>query len=688
MTSGTADARRSVDGTGWGRVWVCVLAAVLALGTQGANAQAAEGSAAPVQTANERSRQERQRISEQVWRNEGMLAARQLPGIAGLSDDPGVIEQGRRIYVDGMRDDGRPLVGIRLDGQIKVSGAAAACSLCHRASGLGAVEGSSQISPISGRYLFDQDRRAIVNMNLRARKSFNQRHDPYTLSSLAIALRQGGHQSGRALDPLMPRYQLGDSEVLALASYLRHLSNSWSPGVSDTQVELATVIAPDVDPERKRIFLATLNAIVAQKNGNLTHGQRTMSSGAEMVLQTDRKWAMQVWELQGAPSTWQAQLELLYAKRPVFALASGLGAGNWSPVHGFCEKRGIPCWFPSVGAVPRSSTTDFYSIYLSRGALLEADVLAQRLPAVAKREGRKQRLLQVYGDTDVADTAVRELRTRLSDRPIEFAEHRLGGDDAKLQRLLADLGEDDIAAFWLTPRQLESLARLPVPRAKLFFSGALGGGDKITLNAEWRAASLVVYPYQLPELRQRGMTVFKEFLRVRSLPLEDEVLQSEVYFALDYLNDTLVDMLDNLHRDYLLERGENMLSLREAARAEDEARNLSLPRTDQVNPSKQPLRAMGMRPMIPRDAPRAKPGIADAQVPGMGPLVIAARTDADTPATNTAVSRLSGAPESTNVYPHMSLGQLQRHASKGAYIVRLGDVAGGPVRAETDWIVP
>ena len=184
------------------------------------------------------------------------------------------------------------------------------------------------------------------------RKSFNQRHDPYAIDSFANALRLGRHESGRDLDALMPHYVLGDTEVLALASYLRRLSNSWSPGVSDQQVRLATVITPDVDPERKRIFLAMVNGIVAQKNGNMVHGQRTMSSGAEMVLQTDRAWAMQVWELQGAPDSWRAQLDRFQAAQPVFAIASGLGAGNWAPVHGFCEQQKLPCWFPSVGAVP------------------------------------------------------------------------------------------------------------------------------------------------------------------------------------------------------------------------------------------------------------------------------------------------------------------------------------------------
>jgi hypothetical protein len=661
-------------------------------------------------SANALSRQERNRISSRVWRTDAILEASTIaPAERAWSDDPQLIERGRRLFLEGQRADGSPLVGRRLDGQIRLSGATAACSLCHRRSGLGAVEGPNQIAPISGRYLFDQDRRALVNMSLRARKAFNPRHDPYSIDTLAQALRLGRHESGRDMDPLMPRYELDDTDVLALASYLRRISNAWSPGVSDMRVKLATVIAPDIDPERKRIFLATLNGIVAQKNGNMVRGQRTMSSGAEMALQTDRSWDMQVWELHGAPSTWQAQLDSYYDAQPVFAVASGLGGAEWNPVHRFCEARGVPCWFPSVGAVPEARNGDFYSVYFSRGAGLEADVLARQLELAAKPGRPTGRVLQVYADDGVADTAVAGLRKRLNARKAPVTELRLG-DRAGLASALRALGPGDSVVFWLTPTGLEALNGLPVTKAKPYFSASLGGGDSLPLDAAWRSAARVVYPYQLPELRQRGMTVFREWMRIRKLPVEDEVLQSEVYFALDYLNDTLVDMLDNVHRDYLLERGENMLSLREAARAEDQARDLSLPKSNLIDRNVQPLRPMGQRMIIPRAsahstlaqnanaAPMAAthgqgPLIAMADAPGVagqaqaGSATASKEPEAMAPAGN-ETSALSGAPSSTNAYPRLSLGQFQRYASKGAYIVRLGPVGGSPMQVESDWLVP
>jgi hypothetical protein len=711
-TSGTASTGRGGRAPGvvalgvMLRLWVAAGFAMGTASTVNAQASAEPALVASVEplSANAKARLERDRISERAWRTEGMLS--QLPGdtARGWSDDPKLIEQGRRIYTEGLRPDGQPLVGARLDGQVKISGATAACVLCHRRSGLGAVEGQYLISPISGRYLFDQDRRAIANMHLRTRKSFNHRHEPYTLDTLAQALRTGQHVSGRELASLMPRYTVSDTEVLALGSYLRHLSNGWSPGVADRSIELATVVAPDVDPDRKRIFLSNLNAMVAQKNGNLIHGQRTMSSGAEMVFQTDRSWNMQIWELKGEPQTWQAQLDQFQARKPVFAIASGLGAGNWEPVHQFCEQRQVPCWFPSVAAVPAESSKGFYSVYFSRGLALEAEVLARNLETSLKSESDKlnpglqaeaAQVLQVYSDDGVGATAVASLREKLQGSPFQVQELRLGPDPEPLAQRLAALRAVDKVVFWLTPAQLQALQNLPVTAATAYFSANLGGEDKITLNPAWRASARLIYPYQLPALRQRGLIVFKEWLRIRNLPLEDEILQSEVYFSLNYLNDTLVDMLDNVHRDYLLERGENMLTWRESARAEDEARELALPKSNLIAGRSKPLRDIGMRPMIPRSIPHAvaaqavDPASADEVVPqGMGMLVNAGASRIPSAGLDDSTSASSGAPSSTNVYPRLSLGQFQRHASKGAYVVRLQGDAPGLMFVESPWLVP
>ena len=138
------------------------------------------------------------------------------------------------------------------------------------------------------------------------------------------------------------------------------------------------------------------------------------------------------------------------------------------------------------------------------------------------------------------------------------------------------------------------------------------------------------------------------------------MLQSEVFFALSYLAETLTDMIDNVHRDYLVERAESMLSLREGTKAEDEARELTVARHQKSAGGAQGAMA---RLGLPENRKSARP------MPGRPEQTLTRR-------------------DSTTVYPRLGLGQGQRFASKGAYIVRYASAESQALVPVTDWIVP
>lgn len=600
---------------------------------------------------------------------------------------PADIEAGRRIYTEGILPNGQPLTALRLDGQVQISGATAACVLCHRRSGLGGIEGNNRVSPISGRYLFKQDRLAVIQMNVRTERGFNRKHDPYTMETLSAAIRGGIHVSGRELAPLMPRYSMGDEDIRVLATYLRQLSADWSPGVTEDTIRFATVITPDVEPARKQAFLQTIRAIVHQRNGNIVRfgsNQRTMSSGAEQAFKTNRMWDLEVWELQGAPDTWAEQLKQRYAAKPVYALISGLGANRWEPVHQFCEGNQMPCWFPSVQQVPAEAEDDFYSIYYTRGVSLEADVLSRHLG-----EGgvKPRRVLQVYRDPALLESAAQPLKQSLDNYHIGNASlHWDGRDPVQLKKAMADYGTADAIVFWLDQQDLEKLAPIAPPAAQVYFSGQLVHGETAPFNPAWKRVVHLVYPYQLPEQRSKGLTYFHQWLHERNLPLVDEPLQSEVYFALSYLVDTLVTMLDNVQRDFLIERAESELSLREAANAENQAREVAASRQHVVAADQ----ARPLREMQPRPIPRP---IQDRETMRSGPMAqkIGLREGQETTTadiTQITVDNAVVRTISTTVYPRLSLAQFQRFASRGAYVVHFADPAGNTLVADTAWIVP
>jgi hypothetical protein len=136
-------------------------------------------------------------------------------------------------------------------------------------------------------------------------------------------------------------------------------------------------------------------------------------------------------------------------------------------------------------------------------------------------------------------------------------------------------------------------------------------------------------------------------------PLVDEAMQTEVFFALNYLTDTTVEMLDNLYRDYLVERAETMMDKREGVKSEQETR-------DRLYLGK------------PGDLVR-KHG------------VMTAKEDVRVSITGQAGAAIS---HGTTIYPHLSLGPGQRFASKGGYIVRFADDRGEKLIDEYGWIVP
>jgi hypothetical protein len=569
-------------------------------------------------------------------------------------------ELGRRIYRDGVGANGKPILGLRFGG-VEAQGAKVACVGCHRRSGLGAVEGTDLVAPIAGRFVLEDEPRAVVSMNFRTNKSFNQRHAPFDDASFAAAVTQGRHVDGRDLSPIMPRFDLTAPELRALQSYLRTLSAQWSPGVSARRLRFATVVTPEVSPQRRAAFLQTVQAAVGQKNGNFMPGMRTMSSAAEMMFRTDRHWDLEVWELQGAPETWAAQLDSRQAADPVFALVSGLGDGRWEPVHDFCERQQVPCWFPVVQAPPVRPSPGFYSLYFSAGVSLEADVLARHLDEV---EQRPRRVVQVVAGDAAGSVGAERLSASLAKLlrriPVETRSVQLDRP-ASIKAAWAGLGPRDVVMLWWPAGAWSVLDGQGPPAARVFASTQLSQADPAELSPAWRTTLRWVYPYQLPEQRQAGLFYFKSWLQVRKLALQDELLQSQVYFAMSYLGETLVDMLDNVHADYLVERAESMLSQNDGAKAEDQSRELTVVRHNKGGAGGTQGAMVRLAMPEARKSPRPMPGRAD----------------------HVMMKR-----EGTTVYPRLSLAPGQRFASKGAYIVRLARAQGADLVAESDWIVP
>jgi cytochrome c553 len=458
---------------------------------------------------------------------------------------------GKRLYRDGILPDGRALVATVAGGS-RSQGSAAACATCHRKSGLGAAEGQNVIRPLTvpGFFAGQENTRRYARPH-----SVKVRQLQYTDESLDRALREGLSIDGRALNPLMPRYSLDRQAIAALRAYLSALAVRPAPGVTDTTIHFATVIAPDAAPRVREATLQVLNAAVETHNAGTRSEQHRRRAGIESMHVDWRQWQLHVWELSGLSDTWAEQLERQLGEQPVFAVLSGAGR-EWRPVHDFCERQELPCLFPNVDLPGRAEPGD-YTLYLSRGLLLEADMMARHLA----EHGADGPVLQIRGEDARAALAADAFRAAWRARgkgEVSDIVQRTGGDPAAA--LQAAAARASAVILWLDGAELAQFAaeNLP-PGVPLLSSGTLLGEPLpggLAPGLDERL--MVVWPFALPPAPgERRFDRAQQWLAARGIPAGDRRTQLNTYFAAMMAGDAITHLANNYSQDYLIERVEH-----------------------------------------------------------------------------------------------------------------------------------
>lgn len=485
----------------------------------------------------------------------------------GLATEAWNGRAGESIYRGGTLSSGAPLEGVRGSGGLSLKGAGAACVNCHRRSGLGATEGSITIPPIAGGYLFHTREGGPGEHVLSYVEGVHGNRASYTEATLARAIREGLDPDGKPLNPLMPRFALNDTDMRALIDYLKTLNSTGAPGVSELLLHFATIITPDADPGARSGMLDVLNHYFADKNSfpfgpspKMRTSGKTMYSKSMYVA--NRRWQLHVWQLSGPEATWRAQLKHYLAAEPVLAVISGLGASHWAAVHDFCEQDGVPCLFPNI-EVPVVERGDFYSLYLSKGVLLEAELIAKQIGEEGADHAVKT-VLQVYRAGDSGEPAARALAKILEGRGIEVRSHVLaaGGPGRDVREALRGAASAGALVLWLRPSDVMALGDASAAPAKVFLSGQMGGMEGTPLSSGWRERALVTYLFDLPDRRVVRLDYPLGWFSFKHIPVVAEEVQLNTYLACGVLAETLSHMADTIGRDYLVERMQEMLDHR------------------------------------------------------------------------------------------------------------------------------
>lgn len=467
------------------------------------------------------------------------------------------VNAGETIYRDGVLGSGKPLVAQR-EGGLQMQGADAACVNCHRRSGFGMTEGRISVPPVAGQYLFTSDYRDLPYVETMRAK----RKSSYTEASLARAIREGVDAAGRSFDYLMPRFALNDDDMAALIDYLKGLDQHRVRGVSDTVLHFATIVTPDADPVKRDGMLNVLQRYFDDKNAVPLGPTPRLSTSRKLRFMVNRRWQLHVWQLSGAADTWQEQLKNHLAKEPVFAVVSGIGGENWAPVHDFCEHQALPCLFPNVEAPPAGADGDFYSLYFSKGVLLEAGLMARKILDAKPANGAT--VTQIYRAGDSGEAGARALAAVLRPQGIKVRSRALSASakDHDITTALDQAAGTEILVLWLRPADIATLGPAPAASTAVYLSGLMGGLERAPLPEAWRGRVQVAYPFDLPDKRIVGVDFALGWFRIRSIPVVAPRVQSDTYLAIGLLSETLSRMVDTFVPDYLIERMEDMLDHR------------------------------------------------------------------------------------------------------------------------------
>jgi hypothetical protein len=487
----------------------------------------------------------------------GLAGAGRAARVRAEPAAPPASPAGEALFLHGVLRSGAALVANRADAE-PMSGEQAACVNCHQRSGLGTKEARIVIPPITARFLFGPRSNGVDDLHLPYIPGARLDRSPYTEQTLARALREGVDADGRQLSYLMPRFDLTDEDIHALVAHLRTLDAVRVPGVSSAELHFATIITPDADPVRRKAVLDVLQHFFEERERSVRGetAQTMTTSGrtsfAKRMFKVNRRWVLHVWELTGPASGWTDQLRQKFAAEPVFAVLSGVGGHDWSPVATFCEQQPVPCLFPNIDQPPADGDHQFHSLYFSRGVLLEADLIAA---AAAPADASPARIHQVYRLGDVGEAAAKAAASQWQARGVAVTHRAIAAKapPAAVAAALREIGDSAPVVLWLRPADLAALEKVAPPAGPLYISGLMAGLDAAPLPVAWRSRAHLAYPVDLPERRRVRVDYALGWFRIRQIPVIAEQAQADTYLACGLVSETLKHMVDAFIPDYLIE---------------------------------------------------------------------------------------------------------------------------------------
>ncbi|MBW1882195.1 MAG: ABC transporter substrate-binding protein, partial [Deltaproteobacteria bacterium] len=142
-------------------------------------------------------------------------------------------ERGKQIFLAGTSPSGAAISARLGHEQLVLPGEAAACGGCHGYDGAGRPEGGMEPANVTWKRLT----RSYGHLH-----TSGLQHAPFDEHNLGAFLRTGAYPGGGRGDLSMPVYEISDRDLADLIAYLKLVGEVSDPGLSDTAIEMATIV--------------------------------------------------------------------------------------------------------------------------------------------------------------------------------------------------------------------------------------------------------------------------------------------------------------------------------------------------------------------------------------------------------------------------------------------------------------
>jgi hypothetical protein len=287
-------------------------------------------------------------------------------------------------------------------------------------------------------------------------------------------------------------------------------------------------------------------------------GRMGVMLSMEVMRLNYRRWTLAKWVLNGPPETWSQQLEEYYKKHPVFALVGGISTLSWEPIHRFCETNKIPCILP-ITDLPAISSTDYYTLYFSKGYYQEGEAAAAHLEKMWDKDNPRK-VIQIVDSGPEAKALAAGFKnawSELGHSRVDTLTLEKGFSTDELIAALTEADTGSIQLVWTGPESfdaLKALAEKPRKPSIVFMSSTRLATRLWDLPAKARSFTFITYPFREPvpkkvppKMGGQPILVDKEFKK------NDRRVLSKTNTILGILSDQVLAMERNFYRDYLVD---------------------------------------------------------------------------------------------------------------------------------------